>query len=172
MECRRDYMGLAGSTPALTQVGTSRHSRPSGPDHPGECWRHYSNLVVAGSNPAVSSPERERRVAQSGRAHEPCRRSLSLGPEEGEQPGECRQDYRLERRGNPEGRSSTLRTEQSVSSWKDVLPSLSPDPNTGANAEGTTAQLGKTCGVQAPSLRAAIGAAGGPIVSSPLSPRS
>lgn len=34
--------------------------------------------------------------------------------------------------------------------------------NTGANAEGTTAQHGITCGVQAPTLRAAIGAAGGP----------
>ena len=43
--------------------------------------------------------------------------------------------------------------------------------DTGANAEGTTAHIGRSRGVQAPTLQAANGVAGGPMVSYPLSPR-
>ena len=48
---------------------------------------------------------------------------------------------------------------------------LSPDPETGANAEETTTRPRITCGAQAPTLLAVIRVAGLPMVSSPMSPR-
>lgn len=90
-----------------------------------------SNPCVAGSNPAPPW-----RVAQENGSPK-----LVAGVMKKEiTPGECGQDYRIECRGNPEGRGSTLRTEKSVSSWIcPAKPCRQNQKNTGANAEGTTA---------------------------------
>ena len=86
----------------------------------------------------MSSPARERRVAQPVE-HKTCRRPLSPGLSEGEPPGECRQDYRLERR-ETGGRAFDSR--RASVAQGDVLPCLVAGPGkTGANAEGITAAI-------------------------------
>ena len=73
--------------------------------------------------------------------------------------------------GNRRGSVQLRTTRKRVAQAKMSCQTLSPAPETGANAEETTAQTGITCGVQAPTLQAANGVAGGPMVSFPLSPR-
>lgn len=86
-------------------------------------------------------------------------------------PGECRQDYRLaeRRRGHP--RRSRVRIPPRVSVKLNVLPHLVAEPPKPGRMPKGLQRNGITCGVQAPTLQAAIGVAGVPMVSFPLSPR-